>query len=107
MSDDQMEHFDRIVQMQLGEFQRHILGATNSELCVVIIETKGVAQCATGSREMSEEEGKGKSTALIAQVAAAMIAEGSGDHLELVIRDNRTGDLMPAGKNMSAMVVTV
>lgn len=107
MSDDQMEKFDPIVQMQLSEFQRHILGATNSQLCVVIVETNDVAQCATGSRQMTEVEGKGKSTALIAQVAAAMIAEGSEGQLELLIRDNKTGKLLPAGKNMNAIVVAL
>ena len=107
MSDDPMDQFDPVVQMQLAEFQRHILGATNSELCIVIIETDGVAQCATGSNKMSEAEGRGKSTALIAQVAAAMVAEGSDRHLEIILRDKRTGEIIPAGKNMTAMVVKV
>ena len=104
MSDDEMEQFDPIVQMQLAEFQRHILSATNSELCVVIIETDGVAQCATGSYKMSEVEGRGKSAALIAQVAAAMIEEGSSGQFEMLIRDKKTGEVLPAGKNMSAKV---
>lgn len=107
VSDDEMEQYDPIVQMQLFEFQRHILGATNSELCVVIVETDSVAQCATGSSQMTEAEGKGKAVALIAQVAAAMIEEGSGGLMELMIRDKRTGEFLPAGKNMSAMVVNV
>ena len=107
MSDDLMEHFDEVVQMQLAEFQRAILGATNAEICIVITETGGVAQCATGSQQMSEAEGKGKSSALIAQIAAAMIDEGIAGQFELLLRDKKTGDTIPAGKNMSAMVVKV
>lgn len=107
MSDDPMEQFDPVVQMQLAEFQRHIRGATNAELCIIIIETDGVAQCATGSHQMSELEGKGKSSALMAQVAAAMIADGSDGQFELLLRDKKTGETLPAASNMSAMVVKV
>jgi len=107
MADDIMEHFDEVVQMQLAEFQRHILGATNSDLVVVIIETDGIAQCATGSKKYSEHDGKGKSAALVAQVGAAMIAEGSSGQFELILRDKKTGEMIPAGKNMDAIVVRV
>jgi len=107
MSDDPLSQFDPVVQMQLTEFQRHILGATNSELCVIIIETKGVAQCASGSTQLSENEGRGKAAALTAQVAAALIADGSGNQFELMIRDKKTGEVLPAGENMSALVVRV
>ena len=107
MSDDAMEQFDPIVQMQLAEFQKHILGATNSDIVVVIIESGGVAQCATGSTKYSENDGKGKASALIAQVGAAMIAEGSSGRFELLLRDKKTGETLPAGSNMDAIVVRV
>ena len=107
MSDDTMDKYDEVVQMQLFEFQRHILGATNADLCVVLVEANGVAQCATGSRNMGEEEGRGKSVALLSQTAAAMIEQASDGKFELLLRDNRTGEILPAGYNCSTRVVTV
>lgn len=107
MSDDPMDQFDPVVQMQLAEFQRHILGATNSDMVAIIIETDGVAQCATGSPKMGESEGRGKVGALITQVAAALIHDGSAGQFELVLRNKATGEELEAGQNMSAMVVKV
>lgn len=102
-----MEQFDHVVQMQLAEFQRHIAGATGADMVVIMIETDGVAQCATGSPNMGELEGRGKVTALIAQVAAAMIADGSAGQFELQIKNKKTGEVLDAGRNMDARVVTV
>lgn len=104
---DPMEQFDPIVQMQLAEFQKHILGATCSDLVIIITEKGGVAQCATGSNKMSEADGKGNAAALIAQVAAAMIDDGSAGQMELILKDKRSGQMYPAGKNMDAIVVKV
>ena len=105
MSDDSLEEFDQVVQMQLSEFQRHILGATNADLCIVIIEVDGVAQVATGSTVMSENEGKGRSAALIAQVADAMVVDMSEGRIELMIRDKKTGEVLPTSRGYSAKVM--
>jgi len=106
MSDD-MELFDEVVQMQLAEFQRHILGATGAEMCVIVIETNGVVQCATGSKTMTEIEGRARSASLMAQIGASMIDNGSAGQFELVVRDKSTGDVFPAGENIQTVVVKV
>ena len=106
--DDPMEHYDPIVQMQLAEFQRHILGATNSDMVIIITEKDGVSQCAVGSNDMTENEGKATTSALISQVAAAMIQDGTAGRMELLVKDKKTGDIYPAmGHNMKALVVKV
>lgn len=102
-----MEQFDPVVQMQLAEFQRHILGATASELVVIITEKGGVAQAATGSDSMSENDGKASAAALTVQVASALLENGTGGQYELLVRDKKSGTLYPAGKNMDAVVVKV
>ena len=107
MSEDLMEHFDQVVQMQLAEFQRHILGATNADVVAILIETDGVVQCATGSTKYDEEKGRGKSSVLLCQVAAAMIKEGSGGQFVLQIRNLKTGEILDAGANTDSMVVKV
>lgn len=104
---DPREHFDPVVQMQLAEFQRHIAGATNSDLVAIIIESNGVAQCATGSPKMGPLEGQGKVTALITQVAAALVKDGSHDEFELLLRNKKTGETLDCGQNMDALVVKV
>ncbi len=105
MSDDPMDRYDEVIQMQLAEFQRHILGATNSDLVVIITEKNGVCQAATGSHNMSEAEGKGNSAALLSQVAAAMVSEGSDGRFELILKDKKTGEMAPAGSKVDCVVV--
>jgi hypothetical protein len=102
---DVLDGYDEVVQMQLQEFQRHILGATNADLCIIIVEHNDVAHCATGSTKFGEADGKARAVALIVQTGAGLIESNSGGKFELLLRDKRDGTVGNVGRNVLAITV--
>ena len=102
---DMPEGYDEVVQMQLQEFQRHILGATSADLCVVIVEHNDVAHCATGSTKFNDSDGRARAVALIVQTGAGLVEINSGGRFELLLRDKRDGTFANVGRNIQAVTV--
>lgn len=107
MKEKKPEGYDQIIQMQLTEFQRHIMSATCADIGITIIETNGIAQCASGSNTMSEAEGRLRATILMMQVAAAMIDDASDGKHELCLHNKETKEMARVGDGLESHVIKV